>query len=108
MARTLFGIVSAALLLSGCTTAGTQMSRQQQIENRCIEMGFKVGSQDMANCQLQLTQTAMSAAPMPMMMPPTVDFQPMAMPQRYGTQTVRVQANCSSYGMGGYVNTNCY
>lgn len=102
-------IAGAALTLAGCTsTSEPRLTREAQIAQQCRNMGFRDNTDAFANCRLQITQTAMSAAPMPMMLPPTVDFQPMAMPQRYGTQTVRVQANCSSYGVGGYVNTSCY
>lgn len=97
-------IAGAALALAGCTMS-------QEVRGQCLAMGFEPGSDKLADCQMRLTEAAMSSprygggAPI---MPPPVTFQPLQMPQRYGSPTVRVQANCSSYGMGRYVNTNCY
>lgn len=95
-------IAGAALALSGCTMS-------QEVKNQCLAMGFEPGSEKMADCQMRLTEAAMSSprygggAPI---MPPPVTFQPVEIYQRQ--QPVRVQANCSSYNVGGYTNTNCY
>lgn len=93
-------IAGAALALSGCTMS-------QEVKNQCLAMGFEPGSEKMADCQMRLTEAAMSSprygggAPI---MPPPVTFQPLQMPQ----QPQRLRANCTSYSTGMYVNTNCY
>lgn len=100
----LLAIVAAGLViaipLAGCTVS-------QEIKNQCLAMGFEPGSDKLADCQMRLTEARMmskggGAAPI---VPPPVTFQPLEMPQR---QTVRVQANCTSYNVGGYTNVNCY
>lgn len=99
-------IVRLALVIGVCTALGG-CTVSQEIKNQCLAMGFEPGSDRMADCQLRLTEAAMSnrggGAPM---MPPAVESTPLPMPQR--SQTVRVQASCSTYQMGNYQNTNCY
>jgi hypothetical protein len=95
-------VTCAALLLAGCTVS-------QEIKNQCLAMGLQPGTDKFVDCQMRLTEASMSAqggggAPI---MPPTVNFQPLPMPQRYGPQTVNVQANCTTTGYGNMTNTVC-
>lgn len=110
--RKLFFLMPALVVLAGCsTTSQPQPTMDETIAAKCTAFGFKAGTDQFANCQLQLTQAMISSRPSggaPLIVPPSVNFEPLPMPQSYGTQRVQVQANCTSYGTGMFVNTSCY
>lgn len=98
-------MAAIAVALAGCTMS-------QEVKNQCLAMGFQQGSEQMANCQMRLTEAAMASpqyggqsAPI---LPPQVSTQPLPMPQRYGSPAVRVQTNCTTTAYGNMANTNCY
>ncbi|RYE71767.1 MAG: hypothetical protein EOO81_05110 [Oxalobacteraceae bacterium] len=101
MMRALF-IAALALGLGGCTMS-------QEVRGQCEAMGFEAGSDKMAECQMRLTEAAMSSpkyggsgsAPVT---PPPVAFQPLQMPQ----PAPRLRANCTTTAMGNTATTNCY
>lgn len=94
-------VLAVAAVLVGCTMS-------QEVKNQCKAMGFQPGSEQMANCQMRLTEAAMASpqygggSPT---MPPPVNSQPLPMPQR---PVVRVQTNCTTTAYGNMANTNCH
>ena len=103
-----FAIVAVGLMLAA-PLAGCTMS--QEIKHQCQAMGFEPGSDKMTDCQMRLTEAAMSAPQggAPLIMPPPVNFQPLTVHQPMRLpQPTRIQANCTSYQMGIYTNMNCH
>lgn len=105
----------AAFALAGCTTTTQpEYSHRAAVHNKCLELNFVTGTPEFDKCYSALigspigTATPPAYRGAPAMMPPPVTFQPLPMPQRYGTPNIRVQANCTTYQTGMYTNTNCY